>query len=120
MAEENIQGTEHVKCLIIGSGPAGYTAAIYAARADLKPVLYTGIVMGGQLTTTNDVENYPGYPEGITGPLMMEDFKKQAERFGADIRFGHVSKVDFKGAVHTVVIEEGKTLPRNRESMPRG
>lgn len=110
MAEENIQATEHVKCLIIGSGPAGYTAAIYAARADLKPVLYTGIVMGGQLTTTNDVENYPGYPEGITGPLMMEDFKKQAERFGADIRFGHVSKVDFKGSVHTVVVDGSKTI----------
>jgi len=110
MAEENIQATEHVKCLIIGSGPAGYTAAIYAARADLKPVLYTGIVMGGQLTTTNDVENYPGYPEGITGPLMMEDFKKQAERFGADIRFGHVSKVELKGAVHTVVIDGSKTI----------
>jgi len=110
MAEENIQATEHVKCLIIGSGPAGYTAAIYAARADLKPVLYTGIVMGGQLTTTNDVENYPGYPEGITGPLMMEDFRKQAERFGADIRFGHVSKVDFKGSVHTAVIDGNKTI----------
>lgn len=110
MAEGNIQETEHVKCLIIGSGPAGYTAAIYAARADLRPVLYTGIVMGGQLTTTNDVENYPGYPEGITGPLMMEDFKKQAERFGADIRFGHVSKVDFKGSVHSVVIDGNKTI----------
>lgn len=110
MAEENIQATEHVKCLIIGSGPAGYTAAIYAARADLKPVLYTGIVMGGQLTTTNDVENYPGYPEGITGPLMMEDFRKQAERFGADIRFGHVSEVDFKGSVHTAVVDGSKTI----------
>src|SRR5690606_9524654 len=108
--ENNAQEVEHVKCLIIGSGPAGYTAAIYAARADLKPVLYTGIVMGGQLTTTNDVENYPGYPEGITGPLMMEDFKKQAERFGADIRFGHVSKVDFKGSVHTAVIDGNKTI----------
>lgn len=110
MAQENIQVTEHVKCLIIGSGPAGYTAAIYAARADLNPVLYTGIVMGGQLTTTNDVENYPGYPEGITGPLMMDDFKKQAERFGADIRFGHVSKVDFKGSVHRVEIDGSKAI----------
>src|SRR5690554_5379095 len=103
--EKDTQGVEHVKCLIIGSGPAGYTAAIYAARADLKPVLYTGIIIGGQLTTTNDVENYPGYPEGITGPLMMEDFRKQAERFGAQIRFGHVSKVDFTGPVHKVEVD---------------
>jgi thioredoxin reductase (NADPH) len=97
---------EHVKCLIIGSGPAGYTAAIYAARADLKPVLYTGIQEGGQLTTTTEVENYPGYPNGTQGPEMMEDFKKQALRFGTDIRFGHVSEVDFKESPHIITIDE--------------
>lgn len=86
---------EKVKCLIIGSGPAGYTAGIYAARANLKPVLYTGLQMGGQLTTTTEVENFPGYPEGVTGPVMMEDMRKQAERFGTDIRFGVASEVDF-------------------------
>lgn len=104
------QETEHVSCLIIGSGPAGYTAAIYAARADLKPVLYTGIVPGGQLTQTTDVENFPGYPEGVLGPEMMEDLRKQAERFGTDIRFGYVTSVDFSGPPHKVVIDEHKTV----------
>jgi len=100
---------EKVRCLIIGSGPAGYTAAIYAARANLKPVLYTGMEMGGQLTTTTDVENFPGYPDGVTGPVMMEDFKKQAERFGADIRFGVATEADFSGNNRRVIID-GNTL----------
>lgn len=104
------QEKEHVQCLIIGSGPAGYTAAIYAARADLKPVLYTGIVPGGQLTQTTDVENFPGYPEGIMGPTMMEDFRKQAERFGTQIRFGYATSVDFSQTPHKVVIDEIKTI----------
>jgi thioredoxin reductase (NADPH) len=93
---------EHVKCLIIGSGPAGYTAAVYAARANLSPVLYTGKEIGGQLITTTDVENYPGYPDGVMGPQMMEDFRKQAERFGTQIRYELISKVDFTGPVHKV------------------
>ncbi len=97
---------ETIKCLIIGSGPAGYTAAIYAARANLKPVLYTGVEVGGQLMQTTDVENYPGYPKGILGPEMMEDFKKQAERMGTEIRFGYVTSVDFSGSLHKVVIDE--------------
>ena len=104
------QETEHVKCLIIGSGPAGYTAAIYAARADLKPVLYTGIIPGGQLTQTTEVENYPGYPDGIQGPAMMENFEKQALRLGTDIRFGYVTSVDFASLPHKVVIDENKTI----------
>jgi len=106
MSQEN----EHVKCLIIGSGPAGYTAAIYAARADLKPVLYTGLLAGGQLTQTTEVENYPGYPDGIQGPEMMLNFEKQASRLGTDIRFGYVSSVDFSSQPHKVVIDESKTV----------
>ncbi len=101
---------EHVKCLIIGSGPAGYTAAIYAARADMKPVLYTGMLAGGQLTQTTDVDNFPGYPNGVMGPEMMEDLRKQAERFGTDIRFGYVSSVDFSSMPHKVVVDESKTI----------
>ena len=104
------QDLEHVKCLIIGSGPAGYTAAVYASRADLKPVLYTGMLAGGQLTQTTEVENYPGYPEGIMGPEMMENFRKQAERLGADIRYGYVSSVDFSTMPHKVVVDEVKTI----------
>jgi len=104
------QDIEHVKCLIIGSGPAGYTAAIYAARADLKPVLYTGLLAGGQLTQTTEVENYPGYPDGIQGPAMMENFEKQASRLGTDIRFGYVTSVDFSGPLHKVIVDETKTI----------
>lgn len=103
---------EHIHCLIIGSGPAGYTAAIYAARADMKPVVYTGIVPGGQLTQTTEVDNFPGYPQGITGPAMMEDLRMQAERFGTQVRFGYVTKVDFStdGGIHTVEIDGSKTV----------
>jgi len=99
---------EKVNCLIIGSGPAGYTAAIYAARADLKPMMYMGPEPGGQLTTTTEVENYPGFPHGVQGPEMMELFKKQAERFATDIRYGWATKVDFSGPVHKVWVDDGK------------
>jgi thioredoxin reductase (NADPH) len=102
--------TEHVKCLIIGSGPAGYTAAIYASRANLKPVLYQGLQPGGQLTITNDVENFPGYADGINGPQMMEDLKRQAERFGTDVRYGIATSVDFSGKPHKVTIDDTKII----------
>lgn len=107
---KNMEQSEKVHCLIIGSGPAGYTAAIYAARANMKPVLYQGIQPGGQLTITTEVENYPGYPEGIQGPEMMVDFEKQAKRMGADIRYGLATKVDFSSTPHKVWIDEEKLI----------
>ena len=102
--------SEHVKCLILGSGPAGYTAAIYAARANMKPVIYTGMQMGGQLTTTTEVDNYPGYPEGVDGTAMMADFERQAKRFGTDVRFGMATSVDFSSKVKKVTIDEEKVI----------
>lgn len=107
MSQTNV---ERIKCLIIGSGPAGYTAAIYASRANLAPVLYTGKEPGGQLTITNDVENYPGYPNGIMGPQMMEDFKNQSLRFGTDIRYELIDKVDFSSTPHKVWSETGHEM----------
>lgn len=98
--------TEHIKCLIIGSGPAGYTAAIYASRADLKPILYTGLTPGGQLTETTEVDNFPGYPKGITGPELMEDLKAQAERFGTQVRFGMATKADLKSTPKRIWIDD--------------
>lgn len=104
---------EIIKTLIIGSGPAGYTAAIYAARADLKPIMYVGMEPGGQLTTTTEVDNFPGYPDGVDGPAMMVDLQKQAERFGTEVRTGYISKVDFsndEGGVHRVWVDEKTEL----------
>lgn len=101
---------EKVKCLIIGSGPAGYTAAIYAARANMSPILYQGTQPGGQLTTTNEVENFPGYPEGVTGPEMMIELQKQAERFETDVRDGWITKVDFSADVHKVWVNDVKEI----------
>ena len=101
---------EKTDCLIIGSGPAGYTAAIYAARADMNPILYQGMQPGGQLTTTNEVENFPGYPDGITGPEMMIELQKQAERFDTDVRTGFIDKVDFSGDIHKCWAEDGTEI----------
>lgn len=104
---------EKIKCLIIGSGPAGYTAAIYAARADMKPVMYTGMQMGGQLTTTTEVDNFPGYPNGTDGTAMMNDLKNQAERFGTEVRFGLVTNVDLSdenGGIHKVIVDDSKQI----------
>jgi len=101
---------EKVKCLIIGSGPAGYTAAIYAARADMHPIMYQGMQPGGQLTTTNEVENFPGYPTGVTGPEMMMQLEEQAKRFETDVRTGFIEKVDFSGEIHKCWADDGKEI----------
>ncbi len=102
--------SEHVKCLIIGSGPAGFTSAIYAARANLKPVVIQGLQPGGQLTTTTEIENFPGYPNGVTGPELMADMQKQAERFGTDVRWGVVTAVDFSQLPHKVEVDNDKVI----------
>jgi len=107
---------EKIKCIIIGSGPAGYTAAIYAARADMKPVMYTGLQMGGQLTTTTEVDNFPGYANGTDGTAMMEDLKNQAERFGTEVRFGMVTEVVLSseiGGIHEIVVDGSKKIHAN-------
>lgn len=105
-----MSNTEHVRCLILGAGPAGYTAAIYSSRANLSPVLYEGLQPGGQLTTTTDVENFPGYPKGVTGPQMMQQIREQAERFGADIRSGEATAVDFSKKPYLVTINGDKQI----------
>jgi len=107
MSEQN---TEKTQCLIIGSGPAGYTAAIYAARADVKPILYQGLEPGGQLTTTTEVENFPGYPEGVQGPEMMQDFQKQAERFESDVRWGMITDIDLSERPFKATADDGKII----------
>lgn len=103
-------GSENIKCLIIGSGPAGYTAAIYASRANLNPVLYEGIQPGGQLTTTTEIDNFPGYPNGVSGPAMMEDLKNQAIRFGTDVRFGIVSKADLSERPYKIIVDDEREI----------
>ena len=107
---KTMSNIERIQCLIIGSGPAGYTAAIYAARADMKPVLYQGLQPGGQLTTTNEVENFPGYPTGVTGPEMMIQLEEQAKRFETDVRPGFITKVDFSGDIHKCWTDDGKEI----------
>ena len=108
---------EHHRCLIVGSGPAGYTAAIYAARADMKPVLYQGQQPGGQLTETTEVDNFPGYPAGINGPQMMKDLEDQATRFDTDVRYGWVTKVDFSGPVHKIWVGDNQETEIHADSV---